>query len=227
MPTVLTFTTGGLNAILGAFGFTLFRTGCRYSVVILAIALVHAAGWLSRRQRHAEAGAASDTLRVGVITAVIGLTALILWDQVPRGPTAEQQAQLDAIATGPRSLSAITYNRHVPGGPELPALPNHRVVRAKGPASVGGVGAARGLAGMYAVAISGIAGRPPLLTAQTIADFGQIQSVGHNLVNRMHAVFAVGFQATDHVYPGLGQGAFGHGGAAGSQAFADPRSGLA
>ena len=34
---VLCFSTGGLNAILGAAGFTLFRTGCRYSIVILAI----------------------------------------------------------------------------------------------------------------------------------------------------------------------------------------------
>jgi phosphoglycerol transferase len=103
---VLTFTTGGLNAILGAFGFTLFRTGCRYSVVILAIALVHAAGWLSRRQRHAEAGAASDTLRVGVITAVIGLTFLILWDQVPRGPTAEQQALIARQVEADRAFVA-------------------------------------------------------------------------------------------------------------------------
>jgi phosphoglycerol transferase len=103
---VLTFTTGGLNAILGAFGFTLFRTGCRYSVVILAIALVHAAGWLSRRQRHAEAAAASDTLRVGVITAVIGLTFLILWDQVPRGPTAEQQALIARQVEADRAFVA-------------------------------------------------------------------------------------------------------------------------
>jgi phosphoglycerol transferase len=103
---VLTFTTGGLNAILGAFGFTLFRTGCRYSVVILAIALVHAAGWLSRRQRHAEAGTASDTLRVGVITAVIGLTFLILWDQVPRGPTAEQQALIARQVEADRAFVA-------------------------------------------------------------------------------------------------------------------------
>jgi CubicO group peptidase (beta-lactamase class C family) len=146
---------------------------------------------------------------------------------LPMLPTPAQQAELDAAAMGPHSLHAITYNRHLPGAPELWTLPNHRVVREKGPSSVGGVGSARGLAGMYAAAISGLDGQKPLLTPQTAASFGQIQSIGMNLINRMPAVFAVGFQATDHAYPVLGQGAFGHGGAAGSQAFADPRSGLA
>lgn len=103
---VLTFTTGGLNAIFGAFGFTLFRTGCRYSVVILAIALMHAAVWLSRRQRGAEQGAASDTLRIATITAVIGLSILILWDQVPRGPTAEQQVTIARQVEADRAFVA-------------------------------------------------------------------------------------------------------------------------
>jgi hypothetical protein len=91
---VICFTTGGLNAILGAFGFTLFRTGCRYSIVILAIALMYAAEWLSGRQRQAEAKMPADTLRIGVLTAVVGLCLLILWDQVPRTPTAEQTATI-------------------------------------------------------------------------------------------------------------------------------------
>jgi hypothetical protein len=91
---VICFTTGGLNAILGAFGFTLFRTGCRYSIVILAIALMYAAEWLSGRQRQAEAKMPADTLRIGVLTAVVGLCLLILWDQVPRAPTAEQTATI-------------------------------------------------------------------------------------------------------------------------------------
>lgn len=68
------FTTGGLNAIVGAFGFTMFRTGCRYSVVILAIVLLFAARWMTLLP-----------LRRG-ITFLLGLLAVILvfWDQVPR-----------------------------------------------------------------------------------------------------------------------------------------------
>jgi hypothetical protein len=89
---VLTFSTGGLNAILGAFGFTLFRTGCRYSVVILAIALMYAAEWLSARQRATATTTATETTRIGVLTAVIGLSLLVLWDQVPRAPAPEQLA---------------------------------------------------------------------------------------------------------------------------------------
>jgi CubicO group peptidase (beta-lactamase class C family) len=142
-------------------------------------------------------------------------------------PTPEQQAQLDAAATGPRSLTAIAFNRHHPQAPELWDVPNHRVIRESSPASVGGVGSARGLAMMYAAAISGLHGQPPLLKPETAAIFGQTQSIGYNLVTRQHSAFAVGFSAVDDLYPVLGQGAIGHGGADGSQAFADPRSGLA
>ncbi|CAM5498991.1 hypothetical protein SALBM135S_02216 [Streptomyces alboniger] len=81
---------------------------------------------------------------------------------------------------------------------------------------------------MYAAAVAGVDGSDPLLTAATVAEFGQVQSVGHDLVARAHKAYAVGFQATsDAWYPFLGAGTIGHSGAGGSQAFADPRSGLA
>jgi CubicO group peptidase (beta-lactamase class C family) len=146
---------------------------------------------------------------------------------LPMLPTPQQQALLDAAATGSQSLSGIALNRNHPDAPDIHTLPNHRVVRSKGPASVGGVGSARGLAKMYAAAISAVDGRAPLLKPETVAAFGQIQSIGYNLVSRAHGAFAVGFQATDNIYPVLGQGTFGHSGADGSQAFADPRSGVA
>jgi CubicO group peptidase (beta-lactamase class C family) len=93
---------------------------------------------------------------------------------------------------------------------------------------VGGVASARGLAGMYAAMISEVAEKAPLLKEDTVAEFGQPHSVGYDLVARAHKSFGLGFQATaDTWYPFLGAGAIGHSGAAGSQAFADPRSGLA
>lgn len=146
----------------------------------------------------------------------------------PMAPTPKQQAVLDAAPRGPHTLTSIAYNTHVPEPPALEDHPNSRTVRAKGPASAGGVAAARGLAGMYAAAISEVGGRPPLLKPDTIAEVGQIHSVGHDLVSRAHRAFGLGFQATAEAwYPFLGAGAFGHSGASGSQAFADPRSGLA
>lgn len=70
------FTTGGLNAIVGALGFTLFRTGCRYSVVILAIVLLFASRWMT---------ALPLRRRLASILALLAV-ALVFWDQIPRPP---------------------------------------------------------------------------------------------------------------------------------------------
>ncbi|WP_210586695.1 serine hydrolase domain-containing protein [Streptomyces sp. GESEQ-35] len=146
----------------------------------------------------------------------------------PMAPTPEEQAELDATPTGPHTLASIAYNTHVPDPGELHDFANSRTVRAKGQASAGGVASARGLAGMYAAAISEVDGRPPLLKPDTAAEVGQIHSTGYDLVSRAHRSYGLGFQATaDNLYPFLGAGTFGHSGAGGSQAFADPRSGLA
>lgn len=147
---------------------------------------------------------------------------------LPMAPTPEQRALLAAAPGGPHDLTSIAFNRNAALPTDLEALPNSRAIRAAGPASAGGVASARGLAGMYAAAATGAEGRAALLTADTLGVFGQIQSAGHDLVARAHKVFAVGFQATsENWYPFLGAGSFGHSGAGGSQAFADPRAGLA
>ncbi|MGW2639990.1 serine hydrolase domain-containing protein [Streptomyces sp. NPDC001348] len=146
----------------------------------------------------------------------------------PMLPTPKQQALLDASPTGPHTLAAIALNRHAAEPTDLQELPNDPLIRAKGPASVGGVASARGLAGLYTVMISARDGDAPLLKPDTVAEFGQLHSAGYDLVGRAHKAFGLGFQATaDAWYPFLGAGAFGHAGAGGSQAFADPRSGLA
>jgi hypothetical protein len=91
---VLCFTTGGLNAIIGALGFTLFRTGCRYSVVILAIVLLYAARRLSDLQTQIEQAKGSGPTRMLFQAAAAAVCLLIFWDQVPRSPTAEQTATI-------------------------------------------------------------------------------------------------------------------------------------
>jgi CubicO group peptidase (beta-lactamase class C family) len=80
---------------------------------------------------------------------------------------------------------------------------------------------------MYAATISSLDGAAPLLKPDTAATFAQIHSVGYDLVSREHKAFGIGFHATSEYYPELGHGAFGHSGACGQQAFADPRNGLA
>ncbi|MEU5958421.1 serine hydrolase domain-containing protein [Streptomyces sp. NPDC047525] len=147
---------------------------------------------------------------------------------LPMIPSATEQAFLDAQPPQPHTLNSIAFNRNGAHPTDLQAVPNSRLVRAKGPASVGGVASARGLAGMYAAAVSGLDGREPLLKADTVAEFGQIHSNGYDLVTQAHKSFGVGFQSTAEAgYPFLGAGSIGHKGVGGSQAFADPRSGLA
>ncbi|MFF7367635.1 serine hydrolase domain-containing protein [Streptomyces tricolor] len=146
----------------------------------------------------------------------------------PMLPTPEQRARLDAAPTGPHTLTSIAFNRHGTDPTDLESLPNERLIRAQGPASVGGIGSARGLAAMYAATISEVDGRTPLLKEDTLAEFGQIHSVGYDLVARAHKSFGLGFQATaDTWHPFLGATTIGHSGANGVQAFADPHAGIA
>ncbi len=103
---VLMFTTGGLNAIAGAFGVTMFRAACRYSVVILAISLLYAAKRLTVMQAASAERSTDGTEKIlwGTIAAVLGLT--ILWDQVPRPPTAEYTNAINALVDSDRRFVA-------------------------------------------------------------------------------------------------------------------------
>ncbi|MEY2546963.1 MAG: hypothetical protein QOG48_2080 [Verrucomicrobiota bacterium] len=67
------FTTDSLNGIAGALGFTFLRAACRFSIVVLAIALLFAAEWLTTaiRRRH---------IAFAIAAAVI---VLVIVDQVP------------------------------------------------------------------------------------------------------------------------------------------------
>ncbi|MGW0902269.1 serine hydrolase domain-containing protein [Streptomyces sp. NPDC002853] len=147
---------------------------------------------------------------------------------LPAIPSPSERALMDAQPPQPGTLNSIAFNRNGTHPTDLESLPNSRVVRAKGPASVGGVASARGLAVMYAAAVGGLDGREPLLKPDTVAEFGQIHSNGFDLVARAHKSFGVGFQnVAEAWHPFLGAGTIGHRGVGGSQAFADPRSGLA
>ncbi|MEV4163234.1 serine hydrolase domain-containing protein [Nonomuraea dietziae] len=139
----------------------------------------------------------------------------------------DQRAMAEAHAPAPDSLMGIAFNLNAEPPTDLAAFANTRTVRALGPASSGSVGNARGLAGMYAAAISEIDGRPPLLEPGTLAEFTRPHSTGPDLVTGERDHFLLGFEAQAVRYPELGADAFGHSGAVGAQSFADPRSGIA
>ncbi|MFF4986028.1 hypothetical protein ACFY19_02505 [Streptosporangium saharense] len=141
--------------------------------------------------------------------------------------TPEQEAAFWSDLPGLHGLLGVGYRLN--GTPPLAqaAFANTRAVRAGGPASAGGVGSARGLAGLYAAAVWGLNGRPPLLTPDTVGEFAMPHSTGHDLVRGARGDYALGFQAKGLQYGFLGADAFGHDGSAGSEAFADPRSGVA
>jgi CubicO group peptidase (beta-lactamase class C family) len=89
-----------------------------------------------------------------------------------------------------------------------------------------GVGNARGVAGLYAAALTGLGGKP-LLRPETIAEFSSPHLTGPDLVTGDLDAFGLGFERPATEFPSLGPDAFGHCGVAGSLGLADPRSGLA
>ncbi|WP_424921387.1 serine hydrolase domain-containing protein [Streptomyces sp. wa1] len=145
----------------------------------------------------------------------------------PGVATPGQAAEFAANPVDLESLMAVAFGFASDPPLDLVELANTREVRALGPASVGGVGSARGLAGMYAAAISEVDGRAPLLRPETVAEVGRVRWKGTDVVTGVADAFAFGFEASQGHYPALGEGAFGHSGAAGSQAYADPVNGVA
>ncbi len=81
----LFFTTDSFNAMAaGAFGFTFLRAACRFSIVVLAIALLFAAEWLTSAVRRQQ-------IAFAIVAAVI---ALVIVDQVPLSLSRDEKAQV-------------------------------------------------------------------------------------------------------------------------------------
>ncbi|MDQ0000591.1 serine hydrolase domain-containing protein [Pseudarthrobacter sulfonivorans] len=140
----------------------------------------------------------------------------------PAQPTAEQLAIISQSPMAPDGLGALMFNgvnNLIP--PNLgPYSPNLREVRAAGPAALGGIGSARGLAQVYAAAI-GLLGEA-LLDPDTVAEMGQQQVWGVDRVLNFPAAFGIVFMKP---HPGSDFGsfrAFGHDGAGGALGYADP-----
>ena len=91
--------------------------------------------------------------------------------------------------------------------------------------SSGGVGNANALARMYAACIGTVDG-VRLLDDTTIAAAAVPHSVGRDVVLGKNTSFGLGYMVGESLPPQCGPGAFGHPGAGGSLAFADPGAGL-
>jgi CubicO group peptidase (beta-lactamase class C family) len=148
---------------------------------------------------------------------------------MPAEPTPEQLIELAASGWGAESLTAVAFNavnrEFAPA--EDRTGPNNRDMRAVGFSSINGVGSARGLAGVYA-AILGSADAAPLVSPQTVAEVSRQHSYGvDRVLMGMTTAFGIGYM-TPHPRMEFGSyRAFGHDGAGGALAFADPYTGMA
>jgi len=157
---------------------------------------------------------------------------LDFWIGLPEGllprcartlPPAEGAASLEdllgadsltaSVMSGPSGLFAYDdmWNR-----PEL--------LMAEMPSS-NGVGDARSLARLYAATIGEVEGRR-ILTPETVAAARRVQAEGPDAVILVPSCFGLGFALSPMLSPDCGDACFGHPGAGGSLAFADPEAGM-
>lgn len=135
----------------------------------------------------------------------------VLFDEVP-GPF-----------TDPYSLQGMSGN--IQAG-NLLLLPNIRSVRAAGSCSGAGVGSADGLARVYAAALTGIDGKGPYLSPETIAEVSQEAVWGVDRTFCDTSAFAMTFFKPQPRNDYGSAKAFGHDGANASLGFADPAYGI-
>lgn len=112
-------------------------------------------------------------------------------------------------------------------GPTLDRGNDPAVWRFGHPAS-SGTGSARGLARLFAAAVTGLEGAGPFLTAETVEAIGQQQVRGYDeVLGQPHRSHAIVFQKPTPALAFGGPRAFGHDGALGCFACVDPDTGVA
>jgi CubicO group peptidase (beta-lactamase class C family) len=130
----------------------------------------------------------------------------------------------DTTAMQPTAIGLHTW---VTPGPQVD-LANHEASWRYGHPAGSGTGTARGLALLFAAAVTGVDGTAPFLSADTVAQIGQQQVHGFDevlgLTDRAHAII---FQKSTSTVPFGGPRAFGHDGAMGALACVDPDTGIA
>ena len=132
-----------------------------------------------------------------------------------------------AVPLESASLMDLAFNQHAAVPTDVVALASDPRVQAGGPSSSGGFGSARGIAALYAAAISGSTSRAPLLAPATARSLAAPRQTGRDLVTGEPDHFGAGLERIASRFGQAPGGAFGHSGAAGALGFADPASGVA
>jgi CubicO group peptidase (beta-lactamase class C family) len=141
-------------------------------------------------------------------------------------PTAERRAEIAARPPVDALAELVFDNVAAAAGNSTGGVTtNNPLVRRAGPAAIGGVGSARGLARLYAAALGHVG--PPIAGRCTLEAMSQQQSWGIDRTLNVTNCFGIVFMTPQPRMPFGGVGAFGHDGAGGALAFADPETGLA
>ncbi len=130
---------------------------------------------------------------------------------------AVELTELQAVAFGSNGSDAV---------PPPADLPNRSDVRRAGHPAMGGIGNARGLARLYACAITEVGGHQRLLSARTIERMSAEQAAGPDLVLGKPTRYGVLFQLPSGTKPFGASLAFGHDGRGGGLGYADPATEL-
>jgi CubicO group peptidase (beta-lactamase class C family) len=103
---------------------------------------------------------------------------------------------------------------------------NSREMHAAEVPAAAGIGSARGLAKLYAATIGAVDGHERILSPETVADMTREVSNGPDKVLFIETRFGSGFFLSSSFSPLFGPNSFGHAGAGGSLALADPDAGI-
>ncbi|MFN8642928.1 MAG: serine hydrolase domain-containing protein [Candidatus Binatia bacterium] len=163
---------------------------------------------------------------------IAGPLGLELWIGLPRA-LAARRARVIPPADGLPSivdlLGADSLTARVMNGPSglfnYDDMWNRDDLLAAEMPSSNAVATARALARLYAALIGEVDGRR-VLRPETVARAAQVQSQGADRVLMLPSCFGLGYMRPPTLAPGCGPQSFGHTGAGGSLAFADPEAGL-
>jgi CubicO group peptidase (beta-lactamase class C family) len=140
--------------------------------------------------------------------------------------TIEQQAEVEAQPPVDALAELVFANVAAPKGNSAQGTTtNNPLIRRSGPAAIGGVGSASGLARLYAAALGHVGA--PIADRSTFDAMSQQHSWGIDRTLNMTNCFGIVFMTPQPRMPFGSVRAFGHDGAGGALAFADPETELA